>query len=206
MYWFHWSEWVLDCITLILVGVTSALAWFTFKLWASSEITSKKQLRAYIGVDEQPDPQNRKEDYLILDGKSAYQFVSFVKNYGNTPANKIMHAASIKYCSEKPTEEWFDSLKPIPCGMLQPSQHSYMPYIMFISQADWSVISSGAKKKQGWALYIYGRVNYSDIFGRVHFTRYCFKIDFRKGQSGIPAWDLYPSFNDSDMDVVGVAE
>ena len=177
---------------------------FTFKLWSSTEVTSKKQLRAYIGVDEQPESDDRRPQLMTLNGMIAHQFDSFVKNFGNTPAIRITHGGNIKYCSEKPMEEWFNSLTPVSNGMLQPSQHSFMPYRFVCSEDVWSDILMGKKKDTGWALYCYGRIIYYDIFGKEHFTRYCFKIDFRNGPNGVPAWDLYPSFNDSDMDIESV--
>jgi hypothetical protein len=65
--------------TLLLVFVTAWLVWATIKLWQGAEVTSRKQLRAYVAVGE----------VKVRPEKPAIGLIAVFKNTGQTPAYKF---------------------------------------------------------------------------------------------------------------------
>jgi hypothetical protein len=166
---------VVALCTSLLMVLTAALAFFTCMLWTGSERTSKRQLRAYIFPN----------DVAIMSGETVeppqplrngipFTAMSIV-NFGATPAYRVVHWADLKV------------LDPL---------HEDDLVIPKIDEKFSAVAGAGGRLlKNGWhrraltedeikavnemraSIYLYGRVEYRDIYNRKWRTDYRLRYD-----------------------------
>jgi hypothetical protein len=180
---------------------TIGLAFFSLLMWLSTRDASKKTLRAYIGVDEQTDPDKRRP---ITNKGNCYTFVPIAVNFGKTPAIGFAHASAMEYLASPPDKESFQKLKFTGAITLQPSQAIYLTVIFEDKSHLWQEITHRIKRRGGWVLYMYGCVTYYDIYRNYHYTRYCYSIEFSNGPNGVPGWHIVGQFNDTDDTTITV--
>jgi len=79
---------VAICTTLLML-LTAALAFFTFKLWSGAERTAKRQLRAYVMVDKA----------MALDYGPRPRVQVIFRNLGQTPVHNLTIWATQDVCA-----------------------------------------------------------------------------------------------------------
>jgi len=147
-------------------GVSKSLE-ITAKSSAESVEGLRQQMRAYVGT---------------AIGGAAYQdraqntrFMAspWLTNHGFTPAHKVRHKSKAAILAV-PLPSDFDY--PVPAvyvgeTIMQPRQQNQINIIVddFINDAD----IANAKASNGSGLYVWGTIEYEDIFGDVHCTRFC---------------------------------
>lgn len=173
----NWAEWVIASATVILVIVTGYLAAYTRKLWAStsdlvsdSKVMTKLQSRAYVnpegaGIFEGGMIKPPRTDKLLAPGI----FVS-LKNTGETPAFDVVswmdiaviepiNEHTLKFPTlEKKNTSTFGKGIPFPKSLW---------YERSLSQHEVEDIQKGARR-----VYVYGRIEYLDVFKEEHFTKF----------------------------------
>lgn len=153
--------------------VTLALAFFTWKLWwttdrlvKGADKTAERQLRAYVALDD---------IYFTWMGMPAESTKTFpdgdsfvkvrVQNYGQTPAHDMEIWADFTKLAESEHKYTYSTELPeIGRQMLHPRQ-SYAAAIMRENQIE----------KHLHATFIYGRIIYQDIYRKKWWvTRFCY--------------------------------
>lgn len=71
--------------TGLLVLVSALLALYTYRLWSSTEITTKKQLRAFIGVND----GDRTVKFYTSGSMHIPEVLLHITNYGKSIANNV---------------------------------------------------------------------------------------------------------------------
>jgi hypothetical protein len=149
--------------------LTFAIAFYTYKLVKGADDTAKKQLRAYVMLDE--------GEQLSGISTPEPKVIVTIKNFGKTPAHKVSSTILLKILPFPLSTDLLDAMKNI-----QPGD--------FISQDVLGPdakhrLSSGGKSKftiaelqdlftnsKTKALYSFGKITYEDIFGNKHETRF----------------------------------
>jgi hypothetical protein len=152
---------VAICTTLLML-LTAALAFFTFKLWSGAERTAKRQLRAYVMVDKA----------MALDYGPRPRVQVIFRNLGQTPVHNLTIWATQDVCAyplyDKPDapDVLPDSRGPLAPGT---SVHllDFLPRILVQEE-----LTAIADKKA--AIFCFGRATYDDAFGKGHTTEFCF--------------------------------
>lgn len=138
---------------------------------AASVDLTKRQLRAYVtvnGIITAKDPG-------ALDAKEGFAVLIDIKNSGQTPALDSLQWARIEI-----REFPLTTLLPIHClenspkGILPPEAKSLM-FPTFTR--DLTIIEKNAILKNHTAIYVYGEVDYLDIFGERHLTQFRFRCN-----------------------------
>lgn len=205
------TDWWLTIPTWLLALFTGGLFAYTARLWsATSDLVrttadnSEKELRAYVGVDEMEDSEERSVEYFPR-GQSSGAIVvnAYAKNFGKTPAVKLRCAMALKYLDREPTKDDFlaipyTSPSTIGAGHKTTLRIEERPF-------DWEsyrvvLVNLGSTHKLPKFLYAFGTVAYLDIFGKLHWTRFCFRVYYKNGESKPPAWDICGPYNDTDDD------
>jgi hypothetical protein len=161
--------------TLAIAGFTLTLWLSTRDLWragerqrAASEITTKRELRAYVGI-EHPE--------IALQGGSFVAFVDYI-NAGKTPA----HDVEVRMCAEvydfSTIPTWVEPNNPKDegkGGVLLPSiswRRNASVKGLIDSYAAVVENLSGAKPKQ--RIWVWGTISYRDIFDERNDVRFRF--------------------------------
>jgi hypothetical protein len=160
-----WSGRVIAAATLVLAGVTAALAIFTWRLWRSTgalvsgaDATARRQLRAYVSVKESRIDRLGPEEYP----EAQIQ----IRNFGQTPAYKFAVSAQIAIGEtlEHPPKEPDKVL-----GHLAPGAE----YIVTVSAPFLLAKPLHYQLHQGAkTVFVHGIINYVDAFGMPHFTHF----------------------------------
>lgn len=160
--------------TVLLVAVTTALAFFTWRLWdatrklvVDAEDTVKHQLRAYVAVDNGT-PRDAKGEIVVN------QILLELSNDGQTPAHEVCQWTAC-VVREYPLQSPLDrdrnddhrSLKTI----LNPGRKRgvLLEYPVDDVRAIQKDFAAGKA-----AVYVWGQVEYRDVFGDAHFTKFAF--------------------------------
>lgn len=197
--WFISNEkWLNALSTLFIAIFTILLAFSTIALYCATRNlvegandTAAKQLRAYVGIDE---------TFFELTDKAYVTTV--VKNYGATPASDVSTYANViavqningsTYTKLPPDFDFPDQLPNGPEAehsrvvshfMLQPQQH-YRSRVPLSKPEPVREIDKGARDE---TLYIYGHVDYTDIYSRRWRNVFCFMYErnFPVGERFLP--------------------
>lgn len=191
------GESITGLATILLSIVTCGLVWFGF---IQSDIT-RKQLRAYIAVDEMEDSVDRGIERRAT-GDTIFTN-AFCKNFGETPAINVIYVIQMQYLQGVPTDEIFPKVVWGQGNTLQPSQSTTIRVESKMSTEDWDAMRQGfGIAVEGKFLFVFGFVSYFDIFGSKHFTRFCFHINWNNVKKEIPGWDYYDRYNDIDEQAI----
>jgi hypothetical protein len=185
-------EWWLVAWTFILVCVTARLAFFTKKLWDSTQTlatdakkSSKKELRAYVLA-------TRAKLTQPTEGK--IKITVHFRNGGRTPAYQCVCIAGVKLVDferELPSPELVavvtDGHQPSR-GDLRPGGSMAVVYETGLNQEQLDGLTNGKK-----AIYVFGELTYLDIFKKPgRSTKFRFitggHVGFRFGRLAIAAY------------------
>lgn len=156
--------------TVALAVITLGLAIFTWRLWnatsnlvRNAEITSEKQLRAYLLV---------KRAYAKRKAEGVFMATVELQNFGQTPAYDVSEWISIRGFDKgedalifpKPPPEFQKSK-----GITAPGNFTifHIPLFDKMSPAKETALHSGDA-----AIYVWGEVSYRDAFDRMRITKY----------------------------------
>lgn len=190
-----WNETALAYATIALAGITLALAVFTALLWCATrklvidaKETSKRQLRAYLSVDaaELRD--------LAIDLKPEGQIR--IKNTGATPAYDV--TTLIMLTAVKDPFELAGHLKrAVPVGPSQIGPGGALSPTSVIDMAMTQTLLDALTTKSH-TLYLHGRIDYTDVFRRPHWTTFrCAQDPDRIGTARLR---ICSEGNDADRD------
>jgi hypothetical protein len=190
-YFFQNPEWWLVVCTGLLVCVTAGLVKFTKKLWKSTSDlvedakgTSKRELRAYIGMGG--------GEVFVLPNNILRGVVE-IKNFGETPARNVMVAITGELRTPGDIRTFNDPdfiphKQPIAPTMSWTFGHE------FLGMTDQDLKDVLADKK---LVYIWGHVRYQDIYNETQTLRFRLRnvvkllVTTEEGTS-ITKWKFYP--------------
>ena len=161
------TDWLIGWSTIATGAFTLALAVFTYRLWTSGEKHSERQLRAYVLV-EKGGVGN------FIAGEVPYAKVRF-RNSGQTPASQISVMITMDLCKfPRPNFEPFsgdDSRRSR--GPIGPETKFTIPVALkrTIDLEERAKVVCGDK-----AIYVFGRVDYMDVFERKQWTTFRFIV------------------------------
>lgn len=188
---------------LALVGVI-----YAFQTYQSTVDTAKKQLRAYLGLEtitlELPSARDpHYEPTPIKAGTIETDFVVLtIKNFGSTPALQVTARAnwkSLPFLHQPPLDFTFPDLdQNVPKELdlitsktvVDPSES----WITRVAIHDITPFLKAARKKS--SLYIYGHIDYTDIYGKDHHSNFCYV--YQPYEPRLPDLIPYSSHNEAD--------
>ncbi|MBW8079444.1 MAG: hypothetical protein GJU76_15530 [Gallionella sp.] len=186
-----------DWITAALVLATIGLAYFTWRLWRATgtlvkdtESSAQNQMRAYVGVDgigiisthlytaTYQTPPNTKPGTRMRDKVDVQ-----MKNFGGTPANRVDFAASIWTNVILPDDSQLDEILEkerkveilgafVPRHSIFPGQSAPM-HIYLSDLTPFRAVLADTPAR----VFVFGRIDYSDMFDKRHTTRFCYFFD-----------------------------
>jgi hypothetical protein len=179
---------ILLALTMIATGVAAC---YTKKQWETAADAEKRTLRAYVIVPSGSDAKGN-NTIRIENAQPGQPIIAWVtmQNQGQTPAYKLRQGIVVKVLPF-----------PLPNGFSYPIDTMYNLSLIGIHDqvfgskhvAVFSEYEKLSLATQVSAIYIYGTINYVDIFGDTHFTNYCvfFKV-------ASPVSNYYDHHNDAD--------
>jgi hypothetical protein len=178
-------------ISAVLTVITGLLALFTWKLWtetgrlvSGAEDTAKRQLRAYVGVDEisfnLPHiliPGWKAPDPLPPDGYVFEDFILItVRNFGATPAYELRVMANWQPIKPFGAVVSPDFVFTDHAGPLRPSASQVLDrdqtFPATIKVKDLTGFQAAQNRIE--SLYVYGYVAYTDVYGRRWHRHFCY--------------------------------
>ena len=192
-------DWISLIATALLVTATIGLAYFTWRLWRATgklvedtEKSAQNQMRAYVGIEaiELNDLQLRTEAYQIPnttrgDGMP-HKIDVEMRNFGATPANRVDFIATIWIKSDPlPKDSELDQILDTEKMRLEHDPRGFAPrHSIFPEQtAPMHIYMSDliafreALLGQRRNVFVFGRIDYSDIFDAKRTTRFCYYFD-----------------------------
>lgn len=190
-------ELVTSLSTAVLALITAVLAYFTFSLWratgklvSDAEKTSKRELRAYIGIGG--------GEVFVLPNKILRGAVE-IKNFGETPAHNVMVAVAgeLRALGDKRPfidPDFIPHKQPIAPTMSWTFGHEFRE----MTAQDLEDVLADRK-----LVYIWGHVQYQDIYKETQTLRFRLRnvvkilITTEKG-TAIQKWKFYPEEEGND--------
>lgn len=190
-------------VNVLLVIVTAILAITGIWQVVIQRQTAKRQLRAYIGANENIDENGRD---LKFDADKTVRAVLCVRNVGQTPAYAVRFTSRVEELTH-PLPKTFaipDIEHAKQGSVVQPNEVLYIeahsPKGYSISKRAFLNSKQDARKNPTrW--FVYGRVEYADIYGEGHWTEFCYWMSWHgeKGAKSPPGWYLYKGgYNSTD--------
>lgn len=203
----HSNLWMLRWTAVAALSAIGAVG-FAKVTYDSTVDTAKKQLRSYIGVEniQLQLPSSKKANYLPSPMKRGVEVVDVVvltlKNFGSTPASEVttkmawhaepfLHQPHSKFSFPDPGPQLPADLDFIVSKcVVFPGQ----PLTSRIAIQDITPFLEAAALKK--SLYLYGHVDYQDIYGQTHTTKFCYAYqpNLVAGSHFLP----YSRFNEAD--------
>ena len=154
----------------LLVLFTALLFVATWRLWLAtdnlvkgSDDTAKRELRAYVGT----------EHIGVLDNPVRGGIV--VKNFGRTIATEVEVRIAGAFANTQPIANF--SLGGRKCKAIHmPSEVTQWNEPVAIQGNDRALLNSGTG-----SVYVWGRIDYKDVFGEPHWTTFRFMTEGRPG-------------------------
>jgi hypothetical protein len=160
-----------DPNTIVALG-TLALACAAVAQFELLRRTSQRQLRAYVsfdsaalvdGTEVKPAP--------FVDRTDQPGIFSLIKNTGQTPARDVVHWSQMEVAPLGRVASMTPPLK------LDISHSSYLPPEAISSKSQWLERSLSTQEKEGikngtYAIFLYGRIEYRDVFNKKHWSVY----------------------------------
>lgn len=188
-------------IAFFTLGVfiyTASLARSTKRLVENTREDSKKNLRAYLSIDEHH--RKRNVEFGPPNASEGQIWIAAVaKNFGNTPALKVKFGLCLKYLDTPPDKSMFPSIEFGGTATIAAGHH--LTLRIEERPFDWDtyeVLLTNMGATHGAFLYAFGYASYFDVFGDQHWSRFCFRIYYKEGNLAAPAWDLCGTYNDTD--------
>jgi hypothetical protein len=163
----HWLEYAIFIFVIVTAAATGYAAYYTKQQWLTAVDTEQRSLRAYVGAGS------------VSVGNNPPQVGIAVENYGQTPAIEV---------------KIFDSWHDMPKGKNLPPDFTFpdkgecdeSPSMTVIYPKAAPVFSVAASAQCASALaaiargvsgqttlYLYGHIDYLDVFREKHMTTYC---------------------------------
>lgn len=164
--------------TVLLAIITAVLAFFTYRLWASTKDTAKRQLRAYVFMKPK-DGEN-----MFDDSNGCLTAPLIVKNFGQTPAYDIL--CSLQMAPYKfPLDTTLESHAYEPTASKSPLApgDQVRQYITLGDKLTETERNNILKSKI--AIFVWGEVLYFDAFKTKHRSNLCLYstgADFGRGE------------------------
>jgi hypothetical protein len=163
--WWERTDWLLVVPTWIIALVGLSLALYTTRLWkATSTLAqdgrdiSRKELRAYVALDE----------IFFSDASDAAAATHKlrIRNYGQTPASGMsIWCERASHLPQEGVKPFYDS--PVVDGQLL---HPVQAFTVGLASAPLYRIG-----KTGF--FTYGRIVYHDIYGQWWVTKFCYRYE-----------------------------
>jgi len=163
-------DWWTTGATVVLALVTLGLAIFTYRLWKATRTlvvgakdASGRQLRAYVNV--------RGASVQMIVPNSEPIFTVSVRNYGQTPAHRIVSWMRMNFGADPEAIEFNDSNYDDSSGrsILAPGEGIEM---VIGRTTLWTSQEVGDLARCASTASVYGEVKYLDVFGNERYTRF----------------------------------
>jgi hypothetical protein len=177
-------DWIIAISAVVTAFFTGSLWFSTHLLWKAGERHSERQLRAYILIAD-----GGIELMVTAAGKNYLKISTTIKNFGQTPADAFRSWGLADIFDAKyPVFHTGDSTRAsvIAPGATRDSEIVRGP----ISDADLTAIRDGKR-----AIFVWGRIDYVDAFGRDRFFEYYNKNGREiivPGQGRTGRWPIQP--------------
>jgi hypothetical protein len=163
--WWEKGEWWLVIATWVLAFVSLGVAIFAARLWKTTtallketQDTARKELRAYVALDE--------IFFSEADDTAAGVHKLRIRNYGQTPAYRLsIWCERASHLPQEGVKPFYDA--PIVDGQLL---HPVQAYTLTLAGAPLYRIG-----KPGF--FTYGRLIYHDIYEQWWVTKFCFRYE-----------------------------
>jgi hypothetical protein len=182
----HPLEWIIGVLLLFTLIATSVAACYTRKQWITADDQERRSLRAYVFVES--------ATILNADGP-VYTVKIRIKNTGQTPAYNVRHWLATGVAEFPEPKE----------GFAPPQQRTTASIDTLGSQVNSESIQSRPYKEGNRetmqtgvaALWVFGRVDYEDVFRRKCWTSYRYLVG---GDMGFNGQLLAPAKAGNDAD------
>lgn len=194
----HPLEWFIGILLLFTLIATSVAACYTRRQWITAEDNEKRSLRAYIIVTDFgvfcPDCG---ETVLTPNARSDIRnsIRSRIENSGQTPASEVVGITNwwpgdtSGHITDLPQDFAFPDH--VRTGFVSKSDIGRDKHKDTAEEMDIAAVATFKNAAAGnTALFLYGHVDYCDIFGEAHTTAFCFKYVPNAGVN-LPLCDRY---------------
>ncbi|MCH8956388.1 hypothetical protein IIA28_13880 [candidate division KSB1 bacterium] len=165
----------------------------------TSKDISHRQLRAYLVIIEpqlKVDPQ-----FFFRNINKRVEMSYIVKNSGQTPAYDVRDSVNIKiWPREAKPQTMPESVKDFNYPVYGPNTQNTRK----IHSGDSNILTqryfipnTNTFDTVNYGIYFWGRIEYSDIFNKTHFTNFCYEFIF---DEPIDEFRTYETCNDADRD------
>ena len=163
--WWERSDWLLVVPTWLLALVAFAFVVYTARLWKATNALvahagdiARKELRAYVALDE--------IFFSEADEAAAAQHKLRIRNYGQTPASRMsIWCERASHLPQEGVKPFYDA--PVVDGQLL---HPVQAFTVGLAAAPLYRIG-----KPGF--FTYGRIIYHDIYERWWVTKFCYRYE-----------------------------
>jgi hypothetical protein len=140
--------------------------------------------RARIAMDGTP-------NQIISEDKESVTFEISYKNTGRTPALKVTCATGAALLPSRVPHAENTPNPPVNAGNLAPNGTGVVRS---------PIIMAGTMKAvtDGVPLYLYGTIWYDDVFGKSHWSQFCWKIERLKDNHNLISFRFWTNHNSSD--------
>jgi hypothetical protein len=165
-----YHEDIIALFTILLVWVTGTLWWATEKLVKGADDNAQRQLRAYIQV------QLGGNNNIDLGTGAKPEVIIKIRNSGQTPAREVWVRCAVDVLTyPEPKDLPIPELDEIDTSLCIHAGSDVGDYRQWIKRGlraeEASAIAGGGSKR----LFLYGMVEYRDVFGKDWVTRFRFR-------------------------------
>jgi hypothetical protein len=169
--------------------------------------TTQRELRAYVfvkelilAVDKMPSRVSPYTAAFVEGASNTYRIRAELENSGNTPAGRVTYCINSESSESELTADFdFPDSKDLETTVIGPRAVAHTQTVSF------PAIEITMASRDGWHLYIWGWIEYSDIFPDTprHRTEYCFEVVAKKWPDGDKidiSFRPHNRFNGADKD------
>ena len=185
-----------------LAIATFLLVWATWSLVRDAKHNAWRQLRAYVGPDhiDLECPNLTVADYVPVPPSPGQIITDFilisVKNFGATPASEVKTwtnwVAVTPFGGQLPADWPFADHQSTSTNLTTIEKRTLFPAQTFVSKIG---VHDLTTFRQAVALtssvYLYGHIDYRDVFGRDQVTEFCFVYNPWRGRDQFTAIDRH---------------
>jgi len=192
-------------LTAVLAAGTWMLAALTYQLWESAEKTAQVKLRAYISIEKAQIEASGSNGGNAPNFDVPWTAVIIWRNSGQTPAHDFRTTLMAPEVHDFPPPSqpsgsfWKDDLHDphADVGMLGANctVFSHEQMVARVTQKVYGQVISGKK-----AIYVRGRCDYRDVFGKPHWYKFCLMHRGKHGISNEGQLILSGCIHGDDMD------
>jgi hypothetical protein len=175
--------------TGLLVLVTAGLIVIGYCTIRAMRETERRSLRAYVGMDEIVEEftnlttPNYVPNRIVAGAASPDRLLVRLKNFGSTPSNRTsvwVNWQPTPFPQRLPENFTYPDYDGVTGGDVRPvwSRATVFPdqiHISFVQVNDLTAFRDAVARRV--SLYLYGHIDYADVYGRPHTTTFCFTYD-----------------------------